>query len=106
MVSDDNWLTVVQNLRRLRQKWSRLSRVLSREGVDDWILGKIYVVLVQAVLLYRSETWLMTPYIRRLHGGFHYKVVSRLMERQPRIGREGGWVYPPLEEAMMEAGLE
>ena len=28
------------------------------------------------------------------------------MGRQPRKGWEGGWVYPPLEYAMVEAGLQ
>ena len=30
----------------------------------------------------------------------------RLTGRQPQRGRDGGWVYPPLEEAMAEEGLQ
>ena len=31
----DNWSEVVCNLQRARQKWMRLTGILSREGVDD-----------------------------------------------------------------------
>ena len=34
------------------------------------------------------------------------QVDPRLMGRQPQRGRNGGWVYPPLAEAMAESGLQ
>ena len=54
---------VVHNLRRAQKKWERLSRVLEREVRDARNLVIIYVVVVQAVLLYGLETWVMTPQI-------------------------------------------
>ena len=36
-------------------------------------------------------------------GGFHHKVACRLTGRR---GRDGGWVYPLLNEAISEAGLQ
>ena len=45
------------------------------------------------------------PPIGRLLGGFHHKVARRLTGRQPRLGRDGLWIYPPLEDAIVEAGL-
>ena len=43
----NNWPAVVHNLQRSRQKWERLSRVLTREGVDARTMGRIYVAVVQ-----------------------------------------------------------
>ena len=63
------------------------------------------MAVVQKVMLYGSETWVMTPCIGRVLGGFHHRVDRRLRGRQPRIGQGGGWVYLPLEEEMSEAGL-
>ena len=37
--------------------------MLIREGADVWTLGRIYVAVVQEVLFYRLETWVMTPNI-------------------------------------------
>ena len=66
----------------------------------------LYVAVVQAVLLYWSETWVISPCIGRNLGGFHHRVDRRLTGRKPRKGQEEGWVYPQLEDTMTEAGLK
>ena len=97
----NDWSAVVHKLRRAQQKWSRMSRVLIRESA-----GIIYVVVVQAVLLYRSETWVMKLHIGRFWGGLHHRVAHRLTERQPQRRWDGEWLYNPLAEATIEAGLQ
>ena len=84
----------------VRNKWAHLSHILIREGVDAQTSGKIYLAVVQSVLLYRSETWVLTPHTKRVFGGFHHRVDLRLTRRQPWKGRDGGWVYLPMEDAM------
>ena len=44
--------------------------------------------------------------MKRVLGGFHHRVAHRLTGQQPRKGRYRGWFYPPLEDAMVEVGLE
>ena len=39
-------------------------------------------------------------------GGFHHRVARRLTGKKSRKGRDGGWVYPPLEDKMAEAGVQ
>ena len=87
--ADDDWPSVVRNLRKARRKWVWLTRVLGREGADARILGQIYLAVVQSVMLYGSDTWVMTPRIYRMLGGFHHRVAQRLTERQPWKGRDG-----------------
>ena len=41
----DNWLAVIQNLWRVRQKWAWLSLVLVREGADVQMSGMFYTVV-------------------------------------------------------------
>ena len=53
-----------------------------------------------------SETWAMTLRIVRVLGRLHHSLSRRLMVQQSRIGRDGGWLYPLLAEAMAEAGLK
>ena len=79
--------------------------MLIREVAYDWTLEKFYVAVIQEVLLYGSDTWVLTPRIGRLMGRFHHRVARGLMGRQPQIGRDGGWVYHLLAGAMLEAGL-
>ena len=66
---------------------------------------KIYLVVVQLVILNRSEMWVVIPYIGRIWGGFYKRVARRLTGRKFWRGRDGVWVYPPLEDAMAEAVL-
>ena len=64
------------------------------------------MAVVQFLLLYGSETWVMKLHIGRVLGRFNHRVDLRLTGRQPRRGRDGVWVYPLLEDAMEEVGLK
>ena len=83
---DDEWPEVVRNLRRASQKWAWLTRILSREGADARTLGHIYLEVVKLVLLYGSETWILTALMKRVLGRFHHRVSLRMTGRQPRKG--------------------
>ena len=97
---------MVIKLRKTRQEWAIPTRVLGREGAGDQTLVQIYLAVAQSVLLYHSDTWVMNPLTGRVLGGFHYRVDCRLTGRQPRRGKDDVWIYPPLEDAMAEAGLQ
>ena len=55
-----------------------MTRLLRIEGADEWTLGVLYVAVVQAVLLYGLETWVISPLIGSTLGGFHHIVTYRL----------------------------
>ena len=97
---------VVCNLRRARQKWAWTTWVFSREGADARTSGRIYLAVVKSVMIYGSESWVLTPHMKRVLGGLFHRVARRLTGRQPRRGQEGGWVYPGTEDAMAETGLQ
>ena len=80
--------------------------MLRRKVTDARTLGVIYIAVVQAVMLYGSEMWVMKPRIGRVWGRFHHRVDRRLTGRQPCRGRYGGWLYPPLLDAIAEAVLQ
>ena len=61
--TDNDWAPVIENLQKARKIWDRLSRILGREGADTWVLGSFYLAIVQAVLLFSTENWVMTPHI-------------------------------------------
>ena len=66
----------------------------------------IYLVVVQSVLMYRSETWVLTPRIQKVLVRFHHRVDRRLTWQQPWKGRKRGWLYLTMEDAMTEVGLQ
>ena len=87
--ADSDCTSVVSNLLIAKHKWARLTRVLIREGTDARNSGQIYLAVFQSVMMYSLETWVMTPHIGRVLGGFHHRVALRITEKQPWRGRNG-----------------
>ena len=52
VAEEDDCPAVVRNLRRARQKWARLTRILSSEGEDARTSGQIYLAVVKSVMIY------------------------------------------------------
>ena len=65
---DDNWTAVVGKLRKSRKIWDRFSRIMVREVASPRVLGKFFKAVVQAFLVFGSETWVVTPRIGRALG--------------------------------------
>ena len=91
---------------KYRKQWARLLRVLGWEGADSRTLGTFYREVVQAALLFGSETWVISQNIARMLGGFNHRVIHQMTGRQPRCKVDGSQVYSPLEEATAAEGLE
>ena len=79
--------------------------ILRREGATTRILGNFFKSVVQHVLLFGAETWVVTPNMERALSAFLHGAARRLTGRQPRREKDGEWQYPSLEGGMEEAGL-
>ena len=102
---DDDWSAVVGNLVKARKSWGRLARILSREGADKRVLGTFFKVVLQQVLLFGAETWVLSPRIERALESFMHGAVRRITGIHPRRGWDGIWYYPSLAGSMKEAGF-
>ena len=91
---DDKWPTVSGNLQKARNSWERMSRVLRPEGADLKVLGPFFKAVVQALLLFGAEKWVMNPSMERSLSSFHHRVARRVIRRQPRRWGDGSWDYP------------
>ena len=74
-MADNDYPEVVRNLSRTREMWKRMTRILSRKGVEPRVFGFFFKAMVQAVFLFGSETWMITPCMGRSLGGFQDHVV-------------------------------
>ena len=63
------------------------------------------MAVVQSMLLLGSNSWVFIPNILRLLGSLHNWVVQRITGRMHWC-LNGRWHYPPIGEAIAEAGLE
>ena len=91
---DDDWPAVAGNLVKARKSWGRLTRIQSREGADKRISGTFFKAVVQQVLLFGAETWVMTPRIERALDRFMHGAARRITGRQPMRGLVGNGTTP------------
>ena len=103
---EDDWIVVVGNLGKAQKSWGRLSWIMIRGGADTKVSGNFYKAVAQAVLLFEAETWVLTLRMERALDSFQNRVARRITGKQPRRRADGSWEYPPLAEALGEAGFE
>ena len=104
--NDDDTQAVRSNLRKARKVWGRISRVLRAENASARVCGKFYKATVQAVLLFGSETWNLTPPLLKSLEGFHLRAAWRMAHvHKPRRNPDRSWTYPATEDVMEEVGL-
>ena len=101
---DNDWLVVVGNLGKARRSLGRLSLVLIREGAYPKVSRTFYKAVAQVVLLFETETWVLTPRMEKALDSFQSRVTRRITGRQLRRKKDGSWNYPPLVGALREAG--
>ena len=92
-------------MRRVWGKWGRMVKILGREGVDRSTAGIFYVEMVQSVLLFGSETWVVTPQIEKSLTGFHHWAIRKMTVMGPERQLYGTWLYPPIGAALAMVGL-
>ena len=51
-MSYNEWTVAVNNLRKDRRKWARISRIFGREGTDAWTYVIFHKAVVQDTLLF------------------------------------------------------
>ena len=104
--ADNEWPAVVRNLSRARAACKRMTIILSRDGAEPRVSILFFKAMVQAVMLFGSETWVVTPCTGRYLGGFQDQVERRLMGRLLQQRPDGKWAYTLSEKARGEAGLQ
>ena len=102
---EDDWMAVTGNLGKARKSWGILQRILSREVATKRVSGDFFKAVVQQVLLFGAETWVVSPRMERALSSFIHGSARRITGRQPRRGWDGKWLYPSLVGAMKEAGF-
>ena len=88
---DDDIQAICAQLRKARGTWARVGQVLWAENVPPWVAAKFYKAVVQAVLLYGSEMWVLSTAALASLEGFHIRAAYRMAVRhKPRRAREIG----------------
>jgi Reverse transcriptase (RNA-dependent DNA polymerase) len=103
---DNDQKAVMYNLNKAKQQWGRLSRVLASVKGKPKTMAKFYMAIIQAVLLFGSETWALTKEMEGRLDAFHHRCARHLTQRHIRQKPDGTWDYPRSSEVLEEAGLK
>ena len=93
MATEHDWMEVVRKLDQAKKVCSRMLRILSREGAAPRLSGFLFKAVIQAVLLFGAEPWVVTPHMGKSLGGFQTKVARRLNGKILRRAADGKWRY-------------
>jgi len=83
-----------------------MSRVIASEGASPKVMGYFYKAIIQAVLLYGSESWTLSDRIIKKFRSFHAQVARYITGRHIRKLEDGTYFCPPTMEVLAEPGLE
>ena len=88
-VGDDKWTVVLGNLRKYWKSWEYMVRILGQEGSDPRVSGMFFKSVVQAVFLFGSETWVLTPCMEQSLGSFQHRFARQITGEASKS--TGGW---------------
>jgi hypothetical protein len=104
--NDDDEPAIQRNLKRAREKWSKIGRILSREGANPRTMATFYKAIVQSTLLYGAESWTLTKRMMKNLRSFHQRCARHITGRNIRQDIETGeWICPDSKTTLREAGL-
>ncbi len=93
-------------LKKARGCWAWVSRVLRAENATPKTCGMFYKATVQAVLLYGSETWSLSPSSMKRLEGFRICAAWRMSGKRPERNVDESWMYPRSEEVLEAVGMK
>jgi len=101
---DDDTFSIMDNLKKARQKWNCLALILKREGANAICMARFYMVIVQAVLLYGADSWTVTERNLKRIKSFHHRAVRYMTGHHiKKVGEE--WEYPNHQKLLKECKL-
>jgi hypothetical protein len=103
---DSDWLAVLGNVRKAKAKWAMVSRVLCRQGASPRVSAMFYKAIVQSVLLFGSDSWVLTESMIHLLNAFHHRMARQITgyrARYCRITQE--WSAEDIGVVLASAGM-
>ena len=95
---DDDTKCIMDNLKRAKNRWNSIAKILKREGANAICMARFYLTVVQAVLLYGADSWTVTERNMKKLDSFHKRAVRYMTGQHIRKvcrGRnEERWEYP------------
>ena len=102
---DNDSLAIEANLKKARAKWAMFKRLLTREHASRRVMGYFYKAIVQAILLFGAETWVISSADMRKLRKFHRSCARFITNRHRTKNADGTWTHPSSALVLEDAGL-
>jgi hypothetical protein len=96
--NDDDTKSIEDNIKKARQRWNCIANIMKREGANAKTMAKIYLAVVQAVLLYGADSWAVSDRNLRKLRTFHHRAIRYMTGQHIRKRDDGVWEYPDHSE--------
>ena len=84
----------------------RLSKVLKRRDANPMIMGTFYKAVIEAVLLYGSESWVLSENNLKKLRSFHNKCARHMVGYHIQQIDNNNWIHPPTKDVLEKCGLK
>jgi hypothetical protein len=103
--SDEDLPAVENQLRKARQVWARISKIIKKQtNCNIKIMSSFYKSIVQTILLYGSESWVLTQFMMNKLNSFHNMCARHITGRHIKLENDV-WEYPSTEITLQQANL-
>ena len=104
---NDDWSAITRNIEKSQKRWASVKRVLCRDKSSTRTMGYFYKAIIQSILLYGSESWVLTDSMLMKLEAFHKKIARNITNChiRPDPQNEGEWIYPDTESVLKKASL-
>ena len=103
--NNSNWAYMYQNLWKAWDWWGVVVKVLTRAGliVRAWVI--LYNTVLQTVLPYGINIWVVMGSMLKVQEGFHHRVARRVASNTAWHTVDGDWEWPPLADSLEIVGI-
>ena len=103
---DNDWPKIHRNIKRLQRVWGQLVKMLRREGVDTQMSEMFYRLVVQAVPLFGSDSWVVLAAMERTVKCAPTGLLIQITGKQARRDPDETWVTLAVGEVMGASGMQ
>ena len=103
--NNNNTRCVLRQLQRAHARWKSVSKVLRRNGANAWTMARFYLVVVQAVLLYGSDSWTITRRNMAMLDCFHKGVARHITADHITQDEDRNWSCPDHDAVFKKCAL-
>ena len=89
--AEDEWTLVRRNIRKARRVWGRLVVILRQEGADPTTSTKNFRSVVQVVLLFGADMWVLSVAMKKQIAGVHTVFLRHGTGKGERSQQDGTW---------------